>query len=199
MAEVITRGRLKLQPVEGSIDNSALDVEIDLNREDGALTVGDLRMAAEIYGIHGHHEVAHRLWVALTAAAEHLHDQTVAELMRHRADSTLALASDEISENFRRSGVKNDYQKIAKERRTGASASDVALMNGCSPTTVNRAVEFVETWEQLQEDHPDFSSRLTPAANPEELADHYGIDVKVMRWVLAITFDRRSAERDSEL
>ena len=72
MAEVITRGRLKLQPIEGSIDMSALDVEIDLAREDGALTVGDLRKAAEIYGIHGHHEVAHRLWIAVTEAVESL-------------------------------------------------------------------------------------------------------------------------------
>lgn len=198
MAEVITRGRLKLQPLEGSIDKSALDVEIDLARDDGALTVGDLRTAAEVYGVHGHHEVAHRLWNALTEAVGTLDDEAVAEQMRLRAASALALASDEISENFRRSGVKNDYQKIANERRSGVSASDVALMNGCSPTTVGRAVEFVEAWEQLQEDHPDFLSRLTPAANPQDLSDHYGIDVNVMRWVVAISFDRRTGPRALE-
>lgn len=198
MAEVITRGRLKLQPVDGSIDKSALDVEIDLGREDGVLTVGDLRAAAEIYGMHGHHEVAHRLWAAASEAVHDLDDAAVAKLMRERSESNLALAGDEVSENFRRSGVKNDYQKIASDRRSGISASDVALTNSCSPTTVNRAVEFVETWEQLQEDYPRFSERLSPAANPEELSDHYGIDVNVMRWIVAVSFDRRSPEAPTD-
>ena len=63
---------------------------------------------------------------------------------------------------------------------------------------MNRAVEFVEAWEQLQEDYPDFAGRLTPAANPQELADHYDIDVSVMRWIVAISFDRRTSERPIE-
>lgn len=198
MAEVITRGRLKLQPVDGSIDKSALDIEIDLVRSDGVLTVGDLRKAAEIYGMHGHHEVAHRLWAAAGQAVAELDDSSVAKRMQDRAESNLSFAGNEVSENFRRSGVKHDYQKIAGERGSGISASDVALTNNCSTSTVSRAVEFVETWDQLQLDHPDFAERLSPAANPEELADHYDIDVNVMRWIVAISFDRRDPESSGQ-
>lgn len=192
MAEVITRGRLKLQPIEGSIDGSAIDVEIDLVLGDGSLTIGDLRGAAESYGAHGHHEVAHRLWMAASEAVLDLDDLTLALKMTERAEASLALVSEEVSENFRRSGVKFDYRKIAKERQEGISASDVALINSCSPSTVTRALEFSDTWDQLLSDHPSFAEQLTPAANPDELAQVYGIDAKIMRWIVAVSFDRRN-------
>lgn len=192
MGAVVTRGRLHLRPVAESLDDTDFSIEIEMGREDGVLTFGDLRRAAQKYGAHGHHEIAHRIWLGLVTAAAELPDASgLLEQVEERAHAAILRAGSDVSEKFRQSGVKFDYRKIADERLSGMSVADVALVNGCSSSTVARAVEFVAEHDALLERHPNFFQQLTAHANPDELAAAYGVEAKIMRWIVATNFDRR--------
>lgn len=193
MRAVATRGRLRLRPIEGSIDPSVFDVEVDLARSDAALTVGDLRAAAEQAEAHSRHEVAHRLWSAMARAVRSLDDDELSERARSRAGASLAAAGEAASETFRSSAVRFDYLKIAADRASGSTAAEAALANGCSLRTVARAVEFVDERARLLARHPSFADQLVADSNPEVLAAFYGIDVNIMRWILAVRVDRRGS------
>ncbi|MFT7598992.1 MAG: hypothetical protein ACI8TP_001917 [Acidimicrobiales bacterium] len=191
MNVVATRGRLNLPPIDGSIRREAMPVEIDLVRGDGTLTVGDLRVAAETFEAHCHHEVAHRLWTAVGLAAADIDAEALFDEATERAGTAIGRVGAEADDRFRQSGVKFDYLAIATQRDEGATATDVALQNGCSISTVARAVGYAAERTRLLEDHPDFLRRLVAESDPEPLALHYGIDLKIMRWIVATGFNRR--------
>lgn len=181
-----------MKPVDGSIDPSTLEVVIDLGRDDGVLTLGDLRRAAEMFDAHARHEVAHRLWRAVVQAAEHEDAAEIVRWANENGAASIERASSEVGERFRQSGVKFDYMRIAADRASSMTVAAVAAKNGCSTRTVARAVDFVEKRAELLEQHPGFADQLVDDSNPEVLAAFYEIDVNVMRWILAVRFDRRS-------
>jgi hypothetical protein len=193
MRLVATRGRLRLKPLDGSIDPSTLDIEIALSRPDAVLTFGDLRRAAETSDAYARHEEAHRLWRAVASAAASLQDSGLVDRAEKRAADSIECAGKQAGETFRQSGVKFDYLKIAADRATGMTISSTALANGCSTRTVTRAIEFVRERSTLLGRHPSFADQLVTDSNPEVLAAFYGVEANIMRWILAVRTDRRGS------
>ncbi len=183
---------MRLQPLAASRCKAPLEVEIDLSRPDGQLTIGDLRRAAERLEAMGRNESAHRMWTSMGIAAGEADDLELWDYADQRANDAIERAATGITDLYRSSGVKSDYDAIAASRAAGESVHDVALAHGCSPSTVRRAVSFVERREALLARHRDLSAALVEGADADLLAAHLGEDPKLLRWMRASRFDRRS-------
>lgn len=197
------RGRLRLAPIEGSRLTETLDIELELSRPDARLTLGDIRRAAVAHADADRHEEAHRLWAALALAAASVDAPALEDFARQRVTDGLASSAsvstgpqiDQVAESFRRSNVRFDYLAIAKDRTSGLNAGQTATLHGCSVSTVARALEFVAQRDDLLARHPAFPAEvtggLTLETDPAILAAEYGVDLPVMRWILAMRHDRR--------
>ena len=188
----ITRGRVRLQPLAASRCSVALDVQLDLRRDDGQLTIGDLRQAAERLEAMGRYESAHRMWTAMGLAAGEADDLALWNYADRRANDAIERAAASVTDLYRNSGVRSDYAAIAASRSDGQSISAVARSHGCSSSTVRRAVDFVERRDELLVKHAELSAALIEGADPDRLALFFDEDPKVLRWMLASRFDRRT-------
>ncbi|MDA3038766.1 MAG: hypothetical protein O3C27_04395 [Actinomycetota bacterium] len=190
---------LRLVPIEGSTLAETIEIELELSRPDARLTLGDIRRAAIAHADGELHEEAHRLWAALALAAASVDAPALEDLARQRVADCLASASlspslapqvDQVAESFRRCNVRFDYLAIAKDRAGGRSAGETAALHGCSVSTVARALEFVAQRNELLA-RVEMSEVLSVESDPVLLAAEYGVDVPVMRWILAMRHDRR--------
>jgi len=191
-AEVKGRARLHLQPIEGSVSLSGLDVEIDLHHHLDRLTLADLEIAARRFAKNGCHEEAHRLWSTIETMA-----------MRHRfpALQTAAIANGRgalrrAMGEERRSGdgqgpKRYDYEELAGAVDSGESRADVASMYGCAVSTVARAVEYVSVRDELLDESPELFDQLMAGVNAAEIARRYDVSPKIVRWLVRTQFDRR--------
>ncbi len=192
MTSVITRGRVRLQPLAASRCAAPLEVELDVCRPDGQLTIGDLRHAAERLEAMGRNESAHRMWTTMGLAAGEADDLKLWNYADRRANDAIERAAESITEMYRQASVRSDYQAIASSRAAGKSIHAVAHEHGCSTTTVRRAVDYVQRRDDLLAKHPDLASALMEGADAELLATYLDEDPKLLRWMLASQFDRRS-------
>lgn len=187
----MTRGRVRLQPLTASRCRDALRVDLDLSRDDGRLTLGDLRRSAERLEAQGRFESAHRMWSAVGQAASEADDVELWDYADRRAADAIEAAAMAVSERFKRSGVRFDYDAIVSAHRNGAASSAIALEHRCSISTVRRAVEYVRARDELLAAHHDLIDALAEGADAELLANHYGVDASLIRWMLAARSDRR--------
>ncbi|MEZ5228560.1 MAG: hypothetical protein R2710_18380 [Acidimicrobiales bacterium] len=166
-------------------------MELDLRRPDGQLTIGDLRHAAERLEAMGRYESAHRMWTTMGRAAGDADDMALWNYADNRASDAIERAAESITERYRQSGVRSDYDAIARSRANGASIQSVAQQHGCSTSTVRRALQFVERRDELLAKHPDLRPALVEGADADRLSAFFDEDPKLMRWMLASAFDRR--------
>ncbi len=139
----------------------------------------------------GRNESAHRMWTTMGIAAGEADDLALWNYADRRANDAIERAATSITEMYRQTGVRSDYQAIADSRAAGKSIQAVALEHGCSTTTVRRAQGFVRRRDQLLAAHPDLASALIEGADAERLARYLDEDPKLLRWMLASRFDRR--------
>ncbi len=187
------RGRLRLGPIEASTSSEVVVVEVELERADARLTLGDLRRAADASDEAGG-EAAHRLWAALALAAASVDAPVLERYARERVAECLRRRHSPATEaHFRQSRVRHDYLAIATDRSSGMSATAVAQRHGCSLATVRRAVEFADQRDELLRRHPDATRRCRGGADPALMAAELGIDANVLRWAAGVEGDRRRA------
>lgn len=192
MTSVIQQGRLRLRPLLASRCRKVLEVDVDLDRADGQLTIGDLRRAAERLEDMGRYESAHRMWTAVGAAVRETDDDALERYADDRAADAIERAAQTVTDMFRQSGVRYDYTAIASDRADGETAAAVAATHGCSTSTVRRAVEWVATRDELLAANRNLGSALVEGADPERLARFFDADPNLIRWMLASRFDRRT-------
>lgn len=200
-AESSRTGTILLVPIEGSVERTAVSVELDLTRTDGVLVLGDLRRAAESHHSAGDFEVAHRLWTVVREAAGRLdHDALVTRstamgdgaLLEIQAARKSASRSNERSgSGGGRRGVTYDYVSLAADRDSGMTQRETASKWECSPATVSRAVRYVAIRDELLATSPEVMNKIHVGHSVDELAGEYVVETKVMRWIVSSYWDRR--------
>ncbi len=139
----------------------------------------------------GRFESAHRMWTTMGIAAGEADDLGLWNYADSRASDAIERAAESVTDMFRQTGVRSNYQAIAESRAKGNSVAEVALEHGCSPSTVRRALDFVERRDQLLASNPDLAPALIEGADPDRLSAFFDEDPKLLRWMLASRFDRR--------
>lgn len=195
------RGQLRLVPIDGSVDRTPVALEIDLDRDDGVLILGDLRCAAETQHELGNFEAAHRLWAVVGEAAGRIgHDALVARsiamgdgaLAELRMSSTMPRSGSGRNASGGRRGVSYDYVSLAADRTGGLTLRETAAKWGCSQGTVSRAVSYVAIGKELVAASPELAGKIHSGASVNDLAASYEIETKVMRWIVSDYWDRRT-------
>lgn len=191
--EVKGRGRLRLEPLEGSVDDSILEVDIDLHFRPDALTLGDLKIAARHHATHGNHEQAFRLWTAVGTMAERHRYPALITAARANAEGERirATGGDRRSETPRKA-KRYDYDEIARDVENGDTRAEVAARYGCALSTVARAVEYVAVRDELVDESPELFDQLMAGVDVVEVARRYGVSPKIVRWLVRTQYDRRS-------
>lgn len=192
MRSVISRGRIRLEPGPDSAVPGALHVELELSRQDGQLTIGDLRHAAEQLEDAGRYESASRVWAIAGMAAGEADDYELWQHFENRAVEATAEAARIIADLKRRGSSRYNYRAIATERAAGDSPSVVAHRHGCSTSTVRRAVEFVERADELMAEQPDLADMLAEGIDVSRLAIDVGASVALLRWMAAQELEQRT-------
>ncbi len=206
MGTIVKRtGRVHLAPIEGSVDDAVIPVDLDLTRADGVLILGDLRLAAQQCSDEGRFEAAHRLWTVVREAARRAGDNPLITTAIAKAEVALAqVGSDESSQRDqrrrasdarkvdRRKGVSYDYFALAHDRADGMTQSGVAEKWDCSPGTVARAVSYVQQRADAIDARPELLIDIHRGDAVAVLADRYQVPTKVMRWIVSDYWDRRT-------
>lgn len=187
-------GTIRLAPLHESLTSDVIVVEIGLSGADAGLRFGDLRCAALELERRAEYEAAHRLWTVLGTEAFRLGDLVLAAAADERAEVALSLAI--IASRPLGPTAKYDYEALATDRDDGLSIADTAKRWSCSPTTVKRAVKYVEVRDAALEANPRLVADIDRGDDVSDLAERYEIEKKVMRWIVISHFDRRSKERD---
>ncbi len=187
-------GTIQLAPLASSLTTDIIVVEIGLSGSDAALRFGDLRCAALELERRAEFEAAHRLWTVLGTEAFRLGDLVFATGADERAEAALALAT--VASRFDGRTAKYDYDALVTDRVEGLSVADTAKRWSCSPTTVKRAVKYVEVRDAALAANPQLVTDIERGDDVSDLAERYDIETKVMRWMVVSHFDRRSKERD---
>jgi len=191
--EVKGRGRLSLQPLDGSVDSSVLEIEIDLHVQTDALTLGDLKVAAREHATEGLHEHAFRLWSAVAQVAERHRFPALINAAKANAAGSLERARN----GERRAGPaakskRYDYDAIARDIESGMTRAEVAAGHGCATSTVARAVEYVGVRDELLDESPEIFDQLMAGVDVVEVARRYDVSPKIVRWLVRTQFDRRT-------
>lgn len=201
------RGRVRLAPLAGSRDQTTHVVEIDLHHRAGALTVGDLRRTAEKLSNDGDAELAFRMWTFVrTAAIRSGHDSLVDLAQQRAADAQREVQSAVVAgvvfepeddrrsptNDVERSVLRYDYEALASDHWSGMSKSEVARKWGCSPSTVQRAVDFVTARDDLVDESPEVMDQIMAGVDLSEIARRYDVSSRVLKWMVNTNFDRRS-------
>lgn len=194
--EVRGRGRLSLQPLDNSVDQSVLEVEIDLHVDPTALTLGDLKVAAREHATEGLHEHAYRLWTVVAQMAERHRFPALITAARENAKGSLKRAHG----GDRRSGdgtkaKRYDYETIARDVASGMTRAEVAAGHGCAASTVARAIEYIAVRDELMDESPEIFDQLMAGVDAVEVARRYDVSPKIVRWLVRTQFDRRSSDR----
>ncbi len=206
-------GVLHLESIEGSIDRRSLDYEIELDREDGVLTLGDVRRCAERASDANEHEIAHRIWTVVAEAAMRVENDALmtralamidGELVQARDNRDLAKSIDTSRVNdpgpgqrpeTASRGVSYDYDRLAADRAAGFSQAETARRHECSPGTVARAVRYVAARDKLLAESPEVVDDIRQGLPVAELAANYKVVPKVMRWVVSDFWDGKASGR----
>lgn len=189
--EVKGRGRLRLQPIDGSVATDVIEVEIDLHHASNALTLGDLKVAARSQASVGHHEAAHRLWSAVATMAERRRYPALIVAAKANAASARARLSEPERRSEPGKAKRYDYDEIARDVANGATRSEVAARYGCAMSTVARAVEYVGVRDELLDESPELFDQLMAGVDVAEVARRYGVSPKIVRWLVRTRYDRR--------
>ena len=190
--DVKGRGRLRLQPIEGSVVLEVLEVEVDLHHSEDALTLGDLKVAARRHAIDGLHEEAFRLWSAVGQMAERHRYPALITAAKANAEGERARASGEDRRSSPSQKAKRyDYDEIAADVQNGDTRAEVAARYGCALSTVARAVEYVGARDELLDDSPELFDQLMAGVDVVEVARRYDVSPKIVRWLVRTQFDRR--------
>lgn len=187
-------GTIRLAPLQTSLAQGTIVVEVGLTDPDSALRFGDLRVAAIELDRQKEFEAAHRLWSILGTEAFRLGDLVFATGADERADAALSMATI-AAKSYGRT-AQYDYEALATDRLEGLSVADTAKRWSCSPTTVKRALKYVEVRNDLLRANPQLFSDLDRGDDVSDLAQRYGVETKIMRWIVVSHFDRRSKERE---
>lgn len=194
------RGRLRLEPIPGSVDRSTHVVDIALHHDPHRLALGDLRRAAEQLMADTEFEKAYRLWMMVVTAAERVDQSALAAVARAQADGAqhrakfLAAASErrKATAVVDRSSTKYDYEALAAAVADGVSKTAAARRFGCSPSTIQRAVDYVNQRDDLLEESPEVLDQLMAGIDLQTVAERYDVSPRVLRWMVSNDFDRRS-------
>lgn len=194
---VCGRGRLRLQPLDDSVDRSVLDIEIDLHAAEDVLTLGDLKVAAREHAIEGLHEHAFRLWSAVLVMAERKRFPGLITAARANAETCLQRAAgDDRRAEVPPKAKRYDYDVIAADIDAGMTRAEVAAKHGCAASTVARAVEYVTTRDELLDESPELFNQLMVGVDVQEVARRYDVSPKILRWLVRTEYDRRADDRD---
>lgn len=192
------RGRLRLQPLEDSVDTSVLEIEIDLHAAEDVLTLGDLKVAAREHAIEGLHEHAFRLWSAVLLMAERKRFPGLITAAKANAETCLERARDgERRTEGPQKAKRYDYDQIADDIDGGMTRAEVAAKHGCAVSTVARAVEYVTIRDELLDESPELFNQLMAGVDVQEVARRYDVSPKIIRWLVRTQFDRRAEDRDA--
>ncbi len=196
------KGRMRLKAIPGSVDQSTFVVEVDLYNKPGSLTVGDLRRLAQEMSDANRFEVAFRLWTVVHTAAARLKDTALdafavrqAEDAQHRAQflaNSEERRNDETASDAEISGPRYDYDELATDVFNGQSKKATARKWGCSPSTVQRAVTYVNERDELLDQSPEVLDQLMAGVDIATLATRYNVPSKLLKWMVSTGFDRRS-------
>lgn len=207
------RGRVRLAPLAGSLDRTTHVVEIDLHHRAGALTVGDLRRTAEKLSDAGDAELAFRMWTFVRTAAIRSGHASLVDLAEQQAEdaqrevraavettdaseATVTLEADSdrrsATNDVERSVLRYDYEALAADHWSGLSKSEVARKWGCSPSTVQRAVDFVTVRDDLVDESPEVMDQIMAGVDLGEIARRYDVSSRVLKWMVNTNFERRS-------
>ena len=191
--QVKGRGRLSLQPLDGSVDTGVLEIEIDLHVESDALTLGDLKVAAREHAAEGLHEHAFRLWSAVEqVATRHRYPALITAAKANAAGSLERARNGERRGGTATKAKRYDYDAIARDVNSGMTRAEVAAGHGCATSTVARAVEFVTVRDELLDESPEIFDQLMAGVDVIEVARRYDVSTKIVRWLVRTQFDRRA-------
>lgn len=194
-AEAMGRARLHLQPIEGSVSRSVLEVEIDLHHHLDRMTLADLEIAARRFAKNDCHEEAHRLWAVIeTMALRHRFPALQTAAVANGEGAIRQAKGEERRSNAPRTPKRYDYEELARSVDSGATRAEVASLFGCAVSTVARAVEYVTVRDELLDESPELFDQLMAGVNAAEIARRYDVSPKIVRWLVRTQFDRRSSD-----
>lgn len=189
-------GTFNLGPIAGSPSRETYSFDVELTASGVALTLGDLRRAAERASSASVHEIAHRLWTVVAEAARRVENLELGARASSMADGALHLAKQDAGpresagnrRSKRRSGANrplpHDYGVLAVDRATGMTQAAVAAKWNCSPGTVARAVRYVHARDELFATHSEAKDLVTSGMSPSDIADKFDVPTKVVRWIV---------------
>jgi len=190
--DVKGRGRLRLQPLDGSAVNDVLEIEIDLHHSENELTLGDLKVAARRHAVDGKHEASYRLWTAVGQMAErHRYPALITAAKANAEGERVRSGGDDRRSAHTAKAKRYDYDEIATDVENGKTRAEVAARFGCALSTVARAVEYVAVRDELMDDSPELFDQLMAGVDVVEVARRYGVSPKIVRWLVRTHFDRR--------
>lgn len=191
--DVRGRGRLRLQPLDGSSNDQVIEVEIDLHYRGDALTLGDLKVAARRHAAAGLHEESYRLWTAVAIMAERHRYPALITAAKANAEGELARSAgqDRRRVDRRRKAKRYDYDEIVQDIESGMTRAEVAGRHGCALSTVARAIDYVGVRDELLDESPELFDQLMAGVDVAEVARRYGVSPKIIRWLVRTQYDRR--------
>ena len=191
------KGRLLLQPIAGSVDRSTLELEIDLHHNASQLTVGDLVRSAEKLTAENNFEPAYRLWTVVQTAADRAHYTDLATHALAQADGAqnraqfIKATERRTDSHADRSTTKYDYEGLFADVTGGMTKTATARKWGCSPSTVQRAVDYVTERNELLDQSPEVLDQIMAGVDLKTLSGRYDVSTKVLRWMVNTDHERR--------
>lgn len=172
-------GSVHLEPIEGSVDRSTITVELALQRDDGVLVLGDLRLGAVKAEADGRYEAAHRLWSTVIEAAKRLNDDDLTTAATAKADGVrLQLLDRDGARGADGRRIKDDTGE--RRRTSDFGATDAAGGTDLATPEIERRRGVSYDYQSLADDR---ASGLTQVVVAERWGCSVGTVARAERYV----------------